>query len=123
MGNNLFGVDIASIVNQAIAPGLLDAVLIKTIVGGYDSNDYTAGPSLTTANYTAKGIIENYQQDQIDGTDIKKDDKKILLIGNSIQSNQVPETDDKITIEGHTYAVVSVPERDPAAATYICQVR
>lgn len=121
MSNKIFNVNFSGIVNTAIAPGLLDATLTKYTAGSYNDDDLSAGPTLTSASYTAKGIVENYDISQIDGTVVKVGDKKALIM--KISSDAVPEPQDKLTIEGGTYDVVRIEDRDPAGATFTLQVR
>ena len=123
MGNKLFGVDIAKLVNQNMASGLLPAVLTKVTRGDRTSGSLTSGPEITTETYTARGFVEDYRDADIDGTSIKKGDRKILLLGDSIASGAVPEPGDSIYIEGRTYGIIGPVKRDPAAATYVCQGR
>ena len=118
----LFGVDIAGIVAQSIGPGVLPTVLTKVTPGTRTPGDLTGGTNPTTTDYSARGFLDDYRDFQIDGTIIQRGDRIALLIGDTIASSQVPEPGDKITVEGATYNVVNV-KRDPAAATYECQVR
>ena len=122
MGNNLFGVNISGIINDVISPAVLDATLIQITPGTRTPGDITDGTNPTTANFAAKGFIDTYDDDQIDGTNVQVGDRKIILIGDSIESLTVPGTGDQITIEGETWRVVNVM-RDPDAATYECQAR
>lgn len=122
MSNILFGVDIASIVAREIGPGLLDATLTVVTSGDRDVANPTLGQAKTEIQHTGKGFIEDYTDSQKDNTLIQKTDRKVILIANTFEERPVPKTADKITIEGTTYNVVKV-KRDPAAATYICQVR
>jgi len=66
--------------------------------------------------------VSDYRAGQIDGTLIQKGDRKVLLIAESGSAALVPSSGDRITVEGATYFIVSVG-RDPAVATYPCQVR
>lgn len=123
MGNKLFGIDIAGIINQEIGPGVLDLTLIKVTSGTRTGGQLSAGTNPTTANTAGKGFIEDYSERQIDGTTVKRGDRRVVIIGNSLSSGSViPAVGDQVTIEGATYEVVNIM-RDPAAATYTCQVR
>jgi hypothetical protein len=66
--------------------------------------------------------LEDYRDSQIDGTTIKRGDRRVLLLGDTIAGGAVPQPSDKITAEGKMYDVVNVT-RDPDAAAYTCQVR
>ena len=123
MGNKLFGVDIAGIVNSSMAQGLLPATLTKITLGDRTTGSLTGGKAKIETAYTCRGFIDVYTDKQMDGTIIKAGDRKILLIGDSVQGGAVPDVNDKITIEGRTFKIVGPVKRDPAAATYECQGR
>jgi hypothetical protein len=123
-GSKIFGLQLDKIINDAIvsAGNLIDATLIKVVVGARTGGNLAGGKAAVETSYAAKGIISSYQDNQIDGTIIKKGDRRVLLMGRSIASDQVPEPNDKVTIEGRTYQIVAV-DSDPARATYTCQAR
>lgn len=123
MGNKLFGVDIAKLVHQNISKGLLAATLTKITLGARTSGSLTGGKAKTETAYTCRGFIEDYTDEQLEGSIVKKGDRKIILIGDSIESGAVPDVNDKITIESRTFQIVGPVKRDPAAATYECQGR
>lgn len=118
----LFGVDIAAIIDGAMSSGLLPATLHSVTPGVRTPGDPTAGTNPTTADLACRGIQDDYNTNEIDGTLVRVGDRKILLIGNSIVGLVVPKPSDQITIEGTRYTVIRV-ERDPASATYLCQGR
>lgn len=117
----LFGVDIAGIIAKEIGPGLLDAVLIVVTAGARGSNP-TSGTNPTEKSIGGKGFIEDYRDKDIDGTLVKKGDRKITLIANTFPGLPIPVQGNKITIENATYTITGPVKRDPAAATYTCQV-
>lgn len=120
---NLFGLDIAGIVNDNLGSQLLDATLIQVVEGTRSASDPTAGLPTSNRNIPCKGIIDEYLAREIDGTIVQTGDRKILLLGKSIKSGTVvPATGDKIKIEGVVYRILDI-KRDPAAATYVCQAR
>ena len=73
-----------------------------------------------------KGFIDSQAVTFADGTQVRAGMKVVVLIGDTIDGgNQAPVPGDRITIEGTLYVI---PEdgridRDPAAATYTCEVR
>ena len=121
MGNKLFGVDIAGIVNKEISPGLLSATLVKRNAGTRTAGSLTGGTQPSETSKTARGISQPLSSLRAD-TVVEDATAAILLIGDSIQDLAVPVTGDEINIEGVNYTIVRV-DRDPAAATYICQVK
>jgi hypothetical protein len=121
---DLFGLDIAGIVADSIdqAGGLLDVLLTKKTPGVRDVNDPTAGTSPIPAPYACQGVISDYNTRLIDGTLVKTGDRRILILGATLDAGIVPAPGDQVTIESQTFDVVRVA-RDPAAASYDCQAR
>lgn len=125
MAPALFGLNIAGIVKDAVqsAGGLVNGTLTEISVGTR-SGDLTAGRTQTPTIHTfTDGIIGGYKDSEIDGTTIKKGDRRILIIANTLSSPVEPKANWKVSIEGSpNYRVVDA-ERDPAAATWTLQVR
>lgn len=120
---DLFDIDIAGLVDEHISPGLPDAKLIQSTPGTRDLTKLSGGTVSTTVSTDGKGTIVDYNDNRFGaGSPIKVGDRQVLLIGNSFAGKPVPKPDDQIFIEGATYNIVAV-KRDPAAATYKCQVR
>ena len=117
----LFGVDIAGIVDGAMSSGLPIVTLVKVTTGTRDDNDPTAGNKPVKNNYKGRGFIDDYKDGQINDTSILSGDRKVTIIGNTLKG-QVPTPGDYVIAEGITYSIIAV-KRDPAAATYSCQVR
>lgn len=117
----LFGVDISGIVAKEVGPGLLDAILIKVIAGTRTPLNLAGGTNPTKPQFTCKGIVEPLSSLRPNSI-VADATGAVLLIGDTIQGGQVPETGDEIFIEGTNYTIVKV-DRDPAAATYMCQVK
>ncbi len=118
----LFGVDLPKILNGALGSNSLDATLVVVTPGTRTPGDPTSGTNPTTANKTAKGYVQDYDDFQVDGEMVQRGDRKIVLFADAIESSAVPKTSDRITIESSTYDIVNV-KRGPAAATYVCQAR
>jgi hypothetical protein len=122
---NLFGLDIAGIVESAIsaAGGLLPATLIVVTPGTRTPGSVSAGTNPTSTDYACKGLVSDYAVGQIDNTLVQQGDRKVLLIARSIGGGAVePKPSDRVTIESRTYTVIAVT-RDAAAAAYHLQVR
>jgi len=119
---NLFGVDIAKEINAAMGAGLLAATLTKVTYGTPTTGSLTSGSNPKTATYSCRGVIEDYANREMDGTLVLMGDRRVLLLGASLPTAIVPKPGDRITIEGSTFDVNRVV-RDPAAASYTCQVR
>lgn len=122
MGNNLFAADIAGKIAKALGPKLLSVKLTSVTPGTPTDGSLTSGANPTTKTAVGRGIIDSYEQSQIDGTVVQTGDKRVLILGDTLPSGRVPASGDRVEIEGSTYNVVAV-ERDPDAAAYTCQVR
>jgi hypothetical protein len=118
----LFGVDIAGVLNKALGPGLLVVKLVKVTPGTRDPADLAAGTEPTSKTYTAKGLVADFALSQFDGVTIQRGDRKVLYLGASLPSGVVPSIGDHAIAEGVESEIVAV-QRDPASATYVCQVR
>ena len=126
MGNALFGIDIAGIVADAVGDGLPDVTIVRQVRGARDPSKLTAGQAKTTETHTGiKGFWEDYQPNQIDGTNVLLNDRKAVLIGDTLPTGFVPREGDEITVHEDlgdvTLGVVKLQSRDPAAATYVVQ--
>ena len=122
---DIFGLDLAGIVNDAIndAGGLIPLTLLTRTGGTRTTGDPAGGRNATESPSTGQGIIEDYLDDEIDGTVVRQGDRRVLIMGASLPSGVVPSTNDSVTIEGRTYKIVGPVKRDPAAASYTCQAR
>ena len=112
---------IAKQIAKKLGPQLKPATLVKVTPG--TRTTASGGLHPTSANYAARGFVESYSEQDIDGTIITRQDRKVSLLGQSITGGQVPSSSDLILIEGITYTILNVPGRDPDAAIYECQCR
>ena len=88
-----------------------------TIAAGNEA--WEVGVTSETA-YPCRGVVIDYKDYRIDGTVIKRGDRQVMVIANTL--SVVPVSGDKITAQGAIYFVVNV-SRDPATATWTLQVR
>ena len=121
MGNPLFGVDIAGIVADVIGPAVLDVTITRYVRGARDPNNLTAGVALTPVTFACKGFWEDYSGLAPPGVTVEENDRKAVLIGDTIPDGGIPQRNDEITIEGATLFVAKLQSRDPAAAVYVFQ--
>lgn len=120
MGKNLFGANISGQIAKALGPLLLPGKLFSKSPGTRTTS--TGGRNPKTKVATFRGILDTYADSQVDGTVIKKGDRKVLMLGDTLPSGRVPEPNDEVEIESRRFRIVNV-ERDPDAAAYTCQVR
>lgn len=121
---DIFGENIAGEIYNEMKELVFDITLTKVEPGSRTPGSLTGGTNPTGTSHTVKGFVDEYQDRHIDGTLIQRGDRKIVILGGSLPSGTVPEPSDKITAEGETRTIVEDGvKRDPAGATYICQVR
>lgn len=121
---DIFGEDIAGKLYQGLRDKVFDIILTKIEPGTRTPGSLTGGTNPTETDHTVKGFVDEYQDKHIDGTLIKRGDRKVIILGGSLPSGTVPEPSDQLTAEGETRTIVeNGVKRDPAGATYICQVR
>ena len=126
MGTELFkgfGVDIAAEILSGLGPGIPAVTLIKRTLGAEDPTDLTAGRPITDTPHVAKGFIDTYDSKRFGGTEIAQGTRVIVFLGDSLPSGIIPETEDRVTAEGSTFHLTGPIVRDPAAATYVCEIR
>lgn len=130
---DLFGLDIAGIVSDALATagGLPVATLIKVTPGTRTAGDLAGGTNATTARYPTTGIAEpGSDRDFSAGAGWQATERArctISLVGKALTDAGVaPAVDDQIEIanaqgvvETWTIKVQDPDGRDPAAAMYV----
>jgi len=126
MGNPLFGINISKLIKDNIGPGLPDVTLTVVTAGTRTSGNLTGGTQPTETDYTCKGFMDQTKDRFMGGTLVRAGSRIVVLVGDTIANGTVaPTPGDRITVEG---TVWQIPEdgvimRDPAAATYECEVR
>lgn len=129
MGTELFGVDIAGIVADALGDGLPEALVMKGTGPAdgeprRDPNNLSGG--LVRGNpipFRGSGFWEDYTGMAPPAADIKLFDRRAVLIGDTFKGDWIPGAGDNITIDGETRFVVRLEKLDPARAVYAFQCR
>lgn len=120
MGNELFGVDIAGIIADATDGQLMDVVVTRYAEADEDPDDLTGGDAPEPTSVTGiQGFWEDFTGPPPPGVLVELNDRKAVLIGDTIPAGGQPLRRDAITIEGQTLYVWALLSRDPAAAVFI----
>jgi len=117
---NIFGVDLAGIIDNVLSPMLFDQTLIKIT----STRDPVNSSKMTKSEtpYPCKGFIDDSTEYAKKGTNINANDKFIVIIGKTLPDGITPEHGDKIIAESKTFTITKGGvDRDPAGATYTCQ--
>lgn len=128
MGTELFGVDIAGIVADNIGDGVLDVVITRYTAGTRTPGNLTGGLNRSPATVTGiKGFWEDFatQFSAPPGVALEVNDRKAVLIGDTIPAGGMPLRNDAITIDGQTLYMAQPIAVDPARAVYefLCRDR
>lgn len=121
-GIPIFGVNIADIIEQTFVGNIPTATLIKITRGPRDPLNPAAGRPLVPTPHTISAVVEDYEERRVDGTIVERGDRRLIIIAGSLPDGVIPAVNDNVTVEEVTYGIINV-ERDPAAATYTCQLR
>lgn len=128
MGNELFGVDISGIIADQIGPAVLAVTITREPRDGSRQAGNLTGGLVKGApqSWECRGFWEDFTGTPPPGVEILLNDRKAVLIGDTIPPEALPLlADDAISCEGQTLYMVKLLARDPAAAvfTLLCRDR
>lgn len=72
----------------------------------------------TTTNYSAYGVLLDFDTRLIDGDNILRTDKRFVM-----QSGDVPEVNDVVTVNSVAYTVLAIRETNPAGTAVIYELQ
>lgn len=126
MGLKLFGVDVAQVVADAMpASSMPSSFILRKIPTEANTAGSLTGENLTTpVDYNCHGAIVDYTQSEFEESQqIKRSDRKIVIIALPLTNAGVaPEKDDRIVDGSRVYVVIHV-RSDAMVAHYECQCR
>lgn len=99
------------------------ATLTKTTPGTRTPGSLGAGTNSTTTAHSCEGIVKLFDAGLIDGTIVRREDRKINLLISSLPDGVEPKPGDTITIQGATYTVLGDVGRDAAKFMFTCHGR
>jgi hypothetical protein len=128
VGNQLFGIDVAGIVADALGDGLFPVTITRYVQGEREAGNLTGGRAKVPETVTGPvGFWEDFT-----GTppaDVEVNDRKLILLGDTVPAGGLPRFNDEVTVHEDIGDVslfaVRLLARDPAAATYtyLCRDR
>lgn len=119
MANLLSG--IPKIVEGATKSIRYALVLTKTTTTVTASKPWEPATQVDAA-HACEGLVTEYDAYHVNGTTILANDRKALIIAATLPTGIEPADGDKLTAQGKHYNVIHV-KRDPASATFECQLR
>lgn len=119
----MFGIDISGLIAGAMAGQLFPVTITRYAEVAEDPNDLTGGGRTPTPVDGAEGFWEDFTGTPPPGVVVELNDRKAVLIGDTIPAGATPRRGDAITIEGQTLYAVKLISRDPASAVYVYQCR
>jgi hypothetical protein len=92
------------------------ATLTQWTKGAFSTADRDFGDG-STANYDVTVVVADYDETEIDGSVIQRDDKQVIMGG----AEQAPRLNDKITIPkgGVQYEIISITPIKPDGSTVV----
>lgn len=101
--------------------------LTLTAKGDPTYNTSTGGVSRSETTHTVKGYFYNYTLSEMDGSEIQRSDRRLVinLVDTSGSAIPEPETGDEFSGEGDKVSVIRVSKimSGSSAVCYMCQVR
>jgi hypothetical protein len=119
---------IAKQINKHLGKHVLKGTLVK-VTPGARGGTVSSGTNPTEASFGCRLWVASFDDAEIDGSSIKTSDRRINIIGESIQGGQVPAPNDKVIVTERrggtsTYRILEDGiTRDPDAAVYRCHAR
>lgn len=96
-----------------------DAVTIKRLTRtGYDAEE-GAFDTITPTEEVVDGVVSEFDQSDVDGTRIRRDDKRVIFAGNVT----LPTTQDRLIIGGVEMEIVRVTPHNPAGTLVAFEVQ
>ncbi len=114
-----------SMSNQQLKDKGLACTITKQTAGTYSTS--TGVASVSTSTQSAYGALFDYENKNIDGTLVKKGDRKLLLsaLNTAGAVLTAPSVNDTVTANSVTYTIVAIRPIEPSgvAVAYDCQIR
>ena len=111
--------------NQQLKDKGLTCTITKQTAGTYSTS--TGVASVSTSTQSAYGALFDYENKNIDGTLVKKGDRRLLLsaLNTALAALTAPSVNDTVAANSVTYTIVAIRPIAPSgvAVAYDCQIR
>lgn len=111
--------------NQQLKDKGLTCTITKQTAGSYSVS--TGVASVSTSTQSAYGALFDYENKNIDGSLVKKGDRKLLLsaLNTALAALTAPSVNDTVTANSVTYTIIAIRPIAPSgvAVAYDCQIR
>jgi len=111
--------------NQQLKDKGLTCTITKQTAGTYSTS--TGVASVSTSTQSAYGALFDYENKNIDGTLVKKGDRRLLLsaLNTAGAALTAPSVNDTVAANSVTYTIVAIRPIAPSgvAVAYDCQIR
>lgn len=117
------GVDFKGLIHRYMSHRVKKGTIHARTPGSRDPNDPTAGiKGGSPSQHAFRGFIGFYRDNEVDNELVLHEDRKIVVITNSINPFIVPELGMSIEMDDKQWEVVRV-NRDESGSAFICQGR
>ena len=113
---------IASQIFGAFKDIFRDAVLVRASFTGASPDIAFDPPAPTETEYPCKALVTKYSAMLRAEGVVDANDRKVLILANSLDTGIVPAAQNRVTIRGITFTIQEV-ETDPALAVWTCRGR
>ncbi len=96
------------------------AITLRRTSGGTYTASTDTYSGQTTTTLSAYGVVTNYRADQIDGSAIRRGDRRLVL-----DASVTPTQADEVLLDGAYWSIVNIEAKNPAGTpiSYVVQVR
>lgn len=117
---NLFGLDIASLVNKSLksAGGVRPGTLVRSVPGTRTTGALGGGVQPVETSFRFSGFVETKQDRRPDST-VPVSYPRVSILGASLSPATEPAVNDVASVDGRSYRLLELLEADPAGALYV----
>jgi hypothetical protein len=96
--------------------------LHKVAKAAMDRSNLAGGLGETVTDHVGQGFLVAFHDTEIDGTQVRRGDRKVILRGHTIPDGVVVTTEDRVTVGSVEYEIMAA-WRDTAEAQWVIHAR